>query len=271
MKKYIISNEDFNTDKIIRITMYLKPIFYEDSSIFSTVTFDEKTKRYSTDINPSRILNGPLSGPGEELQSPIREEWESFIKDCKFLVEEVGFTIISTHTSEDSKKSEYIITYGIGNTPCGTLVYDLRISEHPFDANFPDSAKAEALEYLKMNNVLDETAAKAGIDFQVESVIVGGVKNDTWNRAFTRLYNILKRMNKKVKKYIISNESVMASSFNRVLQHMNETECCFITAFRSDYSTKENRRRNKSLYAEIKASGLSFIKANGGFVENLGK
>lgn len=74
-----------------------------------------------------------------------------------------------------------------------------------------------------------------------------------------------------MKKYIKSSEAVLATSFNRVLQHMNETECCFITAFRSDYSTKENRRRNKKLYAEIKASGLSFIKANGGFVENLGK
>lgn len=70
-----------------------------------------------------------------------------------------------------------------------------------------------------------------------------------------------------MKKYIKSSEAVLATSFNRVLQHMNETECCFITAFRSDYSTKENRRRNKALYAEIKASGLSFIKANGGFVE----
>ena len=64
-------------------------------------------------------------------------------------------------------------------------------------------------------------------------------------------------------------ENIYGSSFNRVLEHMNETECCFITAFRSENSTKENRRRNKELYKEIKASGLSFIKAFGGYVETL--
>lgn len=62
---------------------------------------------------------------------------------------------------------------------------------------------------------------------------------------------------------------ISASSFYRMLEHMNNTECCFITAFRSTNSVKENRRRNKQLYKAIKDSGLSFIKSYGGYVETL--
>ena len=76
---------------------------------------------------------------------------------------------------------------------------------------------------------------------------------------------------------IYIHDSIFASSFNRAIQHMNKTQCGFITAFRrfdnngNELSMNEKRRRNKRLEADIRASGLTFIKASGGFVENKGK
>lgn len=190
----ILSDED-----TIHIVMYLYPIIYSDIAIYATGSYNPEDRKYHTDVNPARIINGPLSGPGEELEPPISEEWESFIGDCIWLVKELGFTVIRTKRSDDSKKSEYIITYGIDKTPCGTIVYDLRISDHPFDATFPEELKDEALEYLKINNVLSGAATKEGIDFQVEKVTVGSVKDDSWDRAFNRVYNKLKLMRRKIR------------------------------------------------------------------------
>ena len=82
--------------------------------------------------------------------------------------------------------------------PCGTLVYELRLSNHPFDATFPEELKDAALQYLKINNILDGTATKAGIDFQIEKVTVGSVQNDSWERAFNRLYIRLKQIKNKI-------------------------------------------------------------------------
>lgn len=198
MKKYLRDNSILNQKSEIHVVMYLRPTIYESSKILSAVYYDKKTRRYHTDVNPDRIINGPLSEYKQELESPIRDEYNSFIEDCKFLIEETGFTIISQSTSEDSKKSEYFIVFGIDDTPYGKLVYDLRISDHPFDATFPEEAKAEVMEYLKINKVLDGSATEAGIDFSVEKITVGGVRSDTWDRAFTRLYNKLKTMRKRI-------------------------------------------------------------------------
>ena len=49
-----------------------------------------------------------------------------------------------------------------------------------------------------MNKILDGTATKAGIDFQIEKITVDSVKYDTWDRALNRLYNLLRTMKKKV-------------------------------------------------------------------------
>jgi hypothetical protein len=79
-----------------------------------------------------------------------------------------------------------------------------------------------------------------------------------------------------MKRYIKSASEIFASSFNRAIEHMNETQCCFITAFRykdSDgniLSKNQKRSRNKQLEADIKRSNLTYIKALGGFVENKG-
>lgn len=200
MKKFITSNTNLESfEDTIYITMYLYPLIYSDTSIYASVSYDGKNRKYHTDTNPSRIINGPLSGPGEELEPPISEEWEGFMEDCKWLVNELGFSIIHTSRSDDSKKSEYIITYGIDETPCGTIVYDLRLSDHPFDATFPDELKEFALEHLKMNEILDGTATKEGIDLQVEKVTIGSVEHDSWDRAFNRLYIKLQGMRRKIR------------------------------------------------------------------------
>lgn len=71
-------------------------------------------------------------------------------------------------------------------------------------------------------------------------------------------------------------ESILGSSFNRAISHMNRTQCGFITAFReydsygNELSTNEKRKRNKLLEKEIRGSGLTYIKAKGGFIENKG-
>lgn len=191
------SLDELNTR--IEVVMYLHPIIYDSSDIFGAVEFNEGDKRYHTDINPSRVINGPLSGPGEELENPIKEEWDSFIEDCKFIIRETGFTIIESERSQESNKSEYVLMYGIENAPCGTIVFDLRISDHPFDATFPEEYKDKAIEYLKDNKILDGEATQAGIDFQVEKVIVGAVREDSWDRAINRLYDLLKRLRRKIR------------------------------------------------------------------------
>lgn len=65
-----------------------------------------------------------------------------------------------------------------------------------------------------------------------------------------------------------TNQSVMASSFSRVVDYMNNYDCMFITAFRHEYSKKENRRRNKELASDIHNSDLTYIKAFGGYIES---
>ena len=209
MKHILKSDLQFAKENVINVTMYLYPEIYSDfKDVINTVTidvveaaasFDEVKKRYHTDVNPARIINGPLSDYGQDLENPIKGEYEEFKRDCLWLVKELGFTVIKQQTSTSSKKSEYIILFGIDDTPCGTLVYDLRISDHPFDAKFPEELKDAALEYLKMNNVLKGNATKAGIDFVVEKITVGTSRSDTWDKAYNRLYILLKRMKKDVK------------------------------------------------------------------------
>lgn len=70
---------------------------------------------------------------------------------------------------------------------------------------------------------------------------------------------------------IIKEQCINESSFSRTLSHMNNRECMFITAFRSEYSYKENLRRNKELGNDLQNSGLGFVPCKGGFIENKGK
>lgn len=198
--KFIVKASGSYTDiPAIHIQMFIKPIFYEDSRIASSGEFDKHTKKWVSDNNPSRIINDALSGPGEELGSPISEEYDRFIDDCKFIIKQCGFIIIHSERSDTSNKSEYILMFGMKNKPYGRLVFDFRISDHALKGQqFPDSFKEKAKEYLTMNHILDGTAQEQGIDFQVDHVLVGNVMNDTWNRALNRLAGRLKILKSKV-------------------------------------------------------------------------
>ena len=72
-------------------------------------------------------------------------------------------------------------------------------------------------------------------------------------------------------------DPTFASSFERAIAYMNKTQCGSITAFRkfdsngNALSINEKRRRNKRLEADIRASGLTYIKDSAGSVENRGK
>lgn len=63
---------------------------------------------------------------------------------------------------------------------------------------------------------------------------------------------------------------VKASSFSRLMTHMEEAECMFITAFRSSYSLTENAERDNQLINDINHWDLSYIKIVGGYTENDG-
>ena len=163
MKFTVKASSSYTDIPTIHIQMVIKPIFYEDSRIASSVEFDKHTKKWVSDNNPSRIINGPLSGPGEELGSPISEEYDRFIEDCKFIIQQCGFIIIHSERSDTSNKSEYILMFGMKNKPYGRLVFDFRISDHALKGQqFPDSFKEKAREYLTMNHILDGTAQEQG-------------------------------------------------------------------------------------------------------------
>lgn len=199
MKFTVKASSSYTSIPTIHIQMFIKPIFYEDSRIASSVEFDKHTKKWVSDNNPSRIINDALFGPGEELGSPISEEYDRFIDDCKFIIKQCGFIIIHSERSDTSNKSEYILMFGMKNKPYGRLVFDFRISDHALkEQHFPDRFKEKAKEYLTMNHILDGTAQEQEIDFQVDKVLVGNVQNDTWNRALNRLADRLKILKSKV-------------------------------------------------------------------------
>lgn len=199
MRFTVKTSSSYTDIPTIHVQMFIRPIFYENSRIASSVEFDKDKKKWVSHNNPSRTINGPLSGPGEELGSPISEEYDRFIEDCKFIIEQCGFIIIHSERSDTSNRSEYIWVFGMKNKPYGRLVFDFRISDHALKGQqFPDSFKEKAKQYLTMNHILDGTAQEQGIDFQVDRVLVGNVRDDTWNRALNRVAGRLEVLKSRV-------------------------------------------------------------------------
>lgn len=64
---------------------------------------------------------------------------------------------------------------------------------------------------------------------------------------------------------------IQSGGFNRLISHFDNYELGFITAFRGEYDKSENKKRNKQLEADLKASGLGYVKVRGGFTEDFGK
>lgn len=168
--------------KTVKVTVYLHPLIFKDSAVLGPDA-DES--------DPSQI-NG--SGNGDELENPVRGEWDSFVEDCIWLVKEVGFTVIRDERNESPEKAGRIITFGTSDVPRGRIALELRVSERPFDVSFPEIFKERVSERLKMDLILDGAAADAGIDFQVDKVRIGKRKMKDLNDSFNLLYRVLKRI-----------------------------------------------------------------------------
>lgn len=206
--------QPFNKENRIQVTVQLHPLLYVDSEVFDSAL---------TDVNQNIFINPPLPGLGEELENPIKDEWERFIKDCIYVTKEAGFNIIKNEYDSESNKSEAVITYGIGNNPDGKIICNLRISEHPFDAIFPEEYKAKVQEYLKESSILDGTARKAGIDFQVEKVIVDGIETDSWLNGFNKLYSLMRI--KMIANNMTPPLEPLSKAMLRVLHRLDEINC----------------------------------------------
>ena len=81
-----------NIENRIQVTVYLHPLLYVDSEVFISAATEMNLNK--TDTN-NIFINPPLPGLGEELENPIKDEWERFIRDCVFVTKEAGFSIIN--------------------------------------------------------------------------------------------------------------------------------------------------------------------------------
>lgn len=61
------------------------------------------------------------------------------------------------------------------------------------------------------------------------------------------------------------------SSINRLVKHMEEHDCGSITAYRSEYTNKENKQRNVSLLSKLLARGYGVTSVRGSYIENYGQ
>lgn len=73
-----------------------------------------------------------------------------------------------------------------------------------------------------------------------------------------------------MKKVVRASESVYGGSFNRARSHMNKYDCCFISASRDENSGKQDIANNRRLASDIRAAGLTYLRATGGYIENKG-
>ena len=178
----------------IQFTVYLHPIIYEDSKVMEGVEYDKSLFRDMTERIPIKLINEPLSGPGEELENPITSTWNDFIRECEWYTKENGFTVLSEMRNKDSKIGKHVIEIGLENKQCGSIVCDLKVSDNPLSPDFPKKARDKVMEHLQMDRILDGSAFAMGIDFQVERVVVNGAVNDSFLRAIDCLDIQLQRM-----------------------------------------------------------------------------
>lgn len=73
----------------------------------------------------------------------------------------------------------------------------------------------------------------------------------------------------KFKKFF--SETVNESSLSRLHAHMKEHDAGTITAYRSEYTKKENQQRNQSLLAKLSAKRYQITGVMGSYIENWGQ
>lgn len=205
MKKYIKASTYHGyaipDNQVIRVTLYLYPLIYidDDSTVQVSASISYDGKRYHTDVNPNRRINGPLTDVDEVISADLEYELKSFYDDCEFLITNRGFTILDRYRSNESKKSEYFFIYGMDDDPCGVLIFDVRISDHGLDAVVPEHKKLEMYNQLKLDKIIDEHIAIENINFKVESVLVGHIKDDSWDKAFYRVDLKLRQLRNRIR------------------------------------------------------------------------
>ncbi len=64
--------------------------------------------------------------------------------------------------------------------------------------------------------------------------------------------------------------SIKESSLNRLHQKMQGSVSGAITAYRSEYTRRENQQRNRSLLAKLQQAGFSVTAIKGSYIENFG-
>ncbi len=67
---------------------------------------------------------------------------------------------------------------------------------------------------------------------------------------------------------LLQEKSLNESSLSRILKKMGEYDCGIITAFRHNFSKKENLERNKKLLANIYHHRFDAVKVYGAYIEN---
>lgn len=58
------------------------------------------------------------------------------------------------------------------------------------------------------------------------------------------------------------------SSIGRIYQHSKDSTIGMMTAFRSEFTLKENRKRNDELKSSIRSNGFGFVNLTGHYPEN---
>lgn len=71
-----------------------------------------------------------------------------------------------------------------------------------------------------------------------------------------------------LKKYVSKIKKIKESSLSRIVQHIQEHDTGTITAYRSEYTKKENQQRNRSLFSKLASLNYSIISIKGYYIEN---
>lgn len=173
------------------ISVYLKPLIYKNSEILNGTLFDANVYKKGPWNDTSVMLNSTV-GDGEELENPLESEFDSFAEECKWLVKEAGFTFAETERATETDRILYSISFYKGEAQCGSILFEIKISENPFDESFPENYKAIILEHITPEKLLDGTTKDVGIDFQVEKVVVENMEKNSWYQALDGIYDCLK-------------------------------------------------------------------------------
>lgn len=183
-----------NMKDTIDIIMYLHPLVYSNSAIIRV----SQNYEGEFDVPPSsRSLNGSWTDYCGDLEPPIIEPYNTFVSDCSWFIKQTDLTITEQESYHDQCKAEYRCSFSWKDTPCGHLVYTMRVSDDPFVDDFPEKYKEDVRRFLVMNKVLDGSAHHEDIDFSIERVLVDGVDYDSWADALWRVGKILDRFERR--------------------------------------------------------------------------